>query len=61
MQDPVENKSMQPPANKKLVKVRICQNRAIEGVGKAGDEVQMTEQAAIPRMVSMLIHRRKSN
>lgn len=46
MQNPVENKSMQPPANKKMVKVRICQNRAIEGTGKAGDEVQMTEQAA---------------
>ncbi len=43
---PEENKAVQPSANKKLVKVKICQNRAIEGVGTAGDEVQMTEQAA---------------
>lgn len=46
MQDPVDNKLMQPPANKKLVKVKICQNRAIEGVGKAGDVVEMAEQTA---------------
>lgn len=46
MQDPKENKGMQPPASNKLVKVKIRQNRAIEGVGKAGDEVQMTEQVA---------------
>lgn len=45
MEEQKENKGMQPPANKK-VKVKICQNRAIEGVGKAGDVVEMTEAEA---------------
>lgn len=43
---PLENKAVQPPANKKLVTVRIRPNRSITGVGKAGDEVQMAEQLA---------------
>lgn len=46
MEEPKENKAITPSFNKKMVKVKINQNRAIKGVGKAGDEVEMTEQDA---------------
>jgi len=42
----LEDKNFRPSFNKKVVKVRINQNRAISGVGKAGDVVEMTEQDA---------------
>lgn len=45
MEEPKENKLMQPPSNKK-VKVKISQNREITGVGKAGDVVFMDEAVA---------------
>lgn len=46
MEEPKENKAITPSFNKKMVKVKINQNRAITGVGKAGDEIEMTEQDA---------------
>lgn len=46
MEEPKKNKAITPSFNKKMVKVKINQNRAITGVGKAGDEIEMTEQDA---------------
>lgn len=45
METPKEDKAVKPAENKK-VKVKINQGRAITGVGKAGDVVEMTEAAA---------------
>lgn len=46
MEDQVkENKGFQSPSNKK-VKVMINKNRAMAGIGKAGDVVEMTEALA---------------
>lgn len=43
----LDNKSFTPSGNKtKKVKVKIRQNRAIEGVGKAGDVVEMDKAVA---------------
>jgi len=42
-----EDKSFTPSGNKtKKVKVKIRQNRVIEGVGKAGDVVEMDRAVA---------------
>lgn len=46
MEEEKPNKSFVPPVNKKLVKVMISKNRSIEGVGKAGEIVEMTERLA---------------
>lgn len=47
MEEEKDNKVFTPVLNKaKTVKVRIRQNRAINGVGKAGDVVEMTEATA---------------
>lgn len=47
MEEPKQNKAVTPPSNKTMmVKVKINQNRAIKGVGKAGDVVEMTEALA---------------
>lgn len=54
MEEPKQNKSMtpSPPAplpkgeGGRKVKVMIRQNRVIEGVGKAGDVVEMDEAVA---------------
>ncbi len=44
---PEENKAVSPALNKgKTVKVRINPKRAITGVGKAGDVVEMDEATA---------------
>jgi hypothetical protein len=45
MEEPKQNKSATPPSNK-TVKVKINQGRAIKGVGKAGDVVEMVEALA---------------
>lgn len=45
MEEPKDNKGFTPKVNKK-VKVMISKNRAIEGVGKAGDVVEMDEAVA---------------
>lgn len=42
----IENKSIRPSFNKKMVKVKINPNRAIKDVGKADDIVEMTKQDA---------------
>lgn len=49
MEEPKENKALPPSPSKgqsKKVKVKIRQNRAITGVGKAGDVVEMDEAQA---------------
>lgn len=47
MEEPKQNKAVTPPSNKTMmVKVKINQNRAIKGVGKAGDVVEMAEAIA---------------
>jgi hypothetical protein len=46
-EQPKENKAVSPAMNKsRMVKVRINPKRAITGVGKAGDVVEMDEFAA---------------
>lgn len=45
MEEPKQNKAVTPPSNK-TVKVKINQGRAIKGVGKAGDVVEMAEAIA---------------
>lgn len=46
-EQPKENKVVSPAMNKgKTVKVRINPKRAITGVGKAGDVVEMDEATA---------------
>jgi hypothetical protein len=43
----MEEKPEKPkPSSEKKVKVKISQGRAIKGVGKAGDVVQMDESVA---------------
>lgn len=48
MEDPKDNKAVTPALNKaeKTVKVRINPKRALIGIGKAGDVVEMKESAA---------------
>jgi hypothetical protein len=46
MDEPKENKGLTPSSNKSKMKVRILQNRAIEGVGKAGDVVELPRDEA---------------
>jgi hypothetical protein len=48
MQDPIENKAVGTGQNKaeKTVKVQIKPKRAIAGLGKAGDVVEMAESVA---------------
>lgn len=45
MEEQPDNKKT-PPTPSKKVKVKIMPNRAIKGVGKAGDEVLMDESIA---------------
>ena len=45
MEEQKQNKAATPPSNK-TVKVKINQGRAIKGVGKAGDVVEMAEALA---------------
>jgi hypothetical protein len=43
----LQNKVMQPMPNKAVtVKIKIKENRAITGVGKAGDVIEVSELAA---------------
>lgn len=45
----IQNKAVQPAENKgvaSMVWIRINENRAIMGLGKAGDEVQVSELVA---------------
>ena len=47
----IEDKAVKPASNK-LVKVRFKQGRALEGVGKPGDVVEVSEETA-QRLVKM--------
>ncbi len=47
MEEEKHNKAVTPSSNKTvMVKVKINQGRAIKGVGKAGDVVEMAEALA---------------
>ena len=48
MEDPKANKAMQsPPSNKAaMVKIKINPNRAIAGIGKAGEVIEVSELVA---------------
>ena len=50
MEDTKNNKSKKPPGNKanneKLVRIKINHNRAIAGLGKAGEEYEVSELVA---------------
>lgn len=47
MEEPKNNKAVQPPSENKMVKIKINADRAIPSVGAAGEVVEVSELVAM--------------